>query len=125
MTNKDWVKSKLEGMDIKSLTPEQIQKYNLELQAYAIRREEMKQKRSKLLQKISQLEKELQATLPATSTGVYIHSGTAGCGLKAVFQVGKDKDEKPVFYCLFCKKDYQLTKDSPDKIDTKDPLVYE
>ena len=124
MIDKGWVESHLKGMEIEDLTLEQIEEYRLKLQAYTIRREEMKQSRSKLRDQISQLEKDLHETIPATSTGVYIHSGALGCGIKAVFQLGKDNDAKPVFYCVFCKKYYQLG-DGPDRIDTKDPLVSE
>jgi hypothetical protein len=122
MSHKDWVKSQLELIGIKRLTPEQKEEYQSEMQAYSKRRTKVQEEVSDLQEEISLLEKGLMQHIPTISNAEYIHSGPTGCGFKAVFSLPKGHD-KDTYYCMFCEQDFQLEADGPHRIDTKDPLI--
>ena len=125
MTKKDLVKSQLETLQLKALTPEQKEEYQSQMQAYLEKRRNTRESIVGLQEKISQLEAELMQDIPTLFDAEYIHAGPAGCGFKAVLSLPREKNDKDTYYCMFCEQYFLLEADGPPKIDTKDPLIHE
>jgi hypothetical protein len=105
--NSAYVNARLKMLGISRLTEKQKDEFTKKKEEYLVKKESLDKKISELGHELSSLNKELKNIVPVIERAEYIHGGTYGCGLKAVFHIGSDNEGmEEVYYCAYCDKDF-------------------
>jgi hypothetical protein len=107
-TNSEFVAERIHTLNIPELSQEQRKTMTAQQVRYRIVCQGLAHTVHSLREQISGLERKAEEERPFLPGADFIHTGMLGCGLKTAYNMGSDNEGgAQVYYCAFCKKDFQ------------------